>query len=134
MRPAWPPTAAPQAAAGAEETSAVCGRVVLTEQEITMSRRNVIYYNAGNAQIPLGGIANLPYTDVIIGFLVPDANFKLSGQGGAWDPELANNIRTLQNAGKNVLVSFGGQNTQRYFQPTSITLKMPRILRHWSIR
>src|SRR5215469_10339117 len=73
MRPTWPPAAAPQIAAGAEAASAVCGRLVLTEQEITMSPRNVIYYNSGNAQISLGGIAQLPYTDVIVAKQHPDA-------------------------------------------------------------
>ena len=39
-----------------------------------MPGRNVIYYNSSNSQIPLAGIANLPYTDVILGFLYPDDN------------------------------------------------------------
>ena len=39
-----------------------------------MSSRNVIYYNSNANPIPLAGIANLAYTDVIIGFLVPDGN------------------------------------------------------------
>ena len=37
-----------------------------------MSLRNVIYYNDGNKQIPLGlGLNNLPYTDVIVANLQP---------------------------------------------------------------
>jgi len=111
MRPTWPPAAAPQIAAGAEAASAVCGRVVLTEQEITMSLRNVIYYNAGNDQIPLGlGLNELPYTDVIVANLQPTSatDRTLKGWGNAFDPQLQNNIRWLQRANKNVLISFGG--------------------------
>ncbi|MBV8362756.1 MAG: LysM peptidoglycan-binding domain-containing protein [Deltaproteobacteria bacterium] len=70
--------------------------------------RNVIYYSSNANPIPLAGIANLPYTDVIIAFLVPDNNLNLVGAGGAFDDNLQSNIRTLQNAGKNVLISFGG--------------------------
>jgi mannan endo-1,4-beta-mannosidase len=70
--------------------------------------RNVIYFSSNANQIPLAGIANLPYTDVIVAFLVPDGNLNLQGAGGAFDGNLQNNIRTLQNAGKNVLISFGG--------------------------
>jgi hypothetical protein len=33
--------------------------------------RNVIYFNANNNQIPLAGIAQLPYTDIIIANLQP---------------------------------------------------------------
>src|SRR5215467_7369044 len=110
-RPTWPPPASPQIAAGTEPTSAVCGRVVLTEQEITMSLRNVIYYNAGNDQIPLGlGLNELPYTDVIVANLQPTSatDRTLKGWGNAFDPQLQNNIRWLQRANKNVLISFGG--------------------------
>lgn len=32
--------------------------------------RNVIYFNSKANPIPLAGIGNLPYTDVIVGFLV----------------------------------------------------------------
>src|SRR5271166_3802776 len=103
MRPTWP-----QAAAGAEPTSAVCGLFVLTEQEVKMSLRNVIYYSSNANQIPLAGIANLPYTDIIVAFLVPDGNLNLHGAGGAFDNNLQSNIQTLQKAGKNVLISFGG--------------------------
>jgi chitinase len=70
--------------------------------------RNVIYFSSNANQIPLEGIGNLPYTDVIIGFLVPDSNLRLVGAGGAFDDNLQSNIRALQNAGKNVLISFGG--------------------------
>jgi chitinase len=70
--------------------------------------RNVIYFSSNANQRPLSGIANLPYTDVIVAFLVPDSNLKLVGAGGAFDDNLQSNIRTLQNAGKNVLISFGG--------------------------
>ena len=78
-----------------------------------MSLRNLIYYNDNANQIPLAGIANLPYTDVIIGFLVPGPDGQtLVGGGGpngsAFDDQLQNNIRILQNAGKRVLISVGG--------------------------
>jgi chitinase len=76
----------------------------------TDSPRNVIYYNSDANQIPLAGIANLSYTDVIIGFLVPesDSDFTLIGKGGAFNDNLQNNIQALQNANKNVLISVGG--------------------------
>jgi chitinase len=70
--------------------------------------RNVIYYNSDANQIPLAGIANLSYTDVIIAFLVPDSNMNLIGGGGAFNDNLQNNIQALQNANKNVLISVGG--------------------------
>jgi chitinase len=76
-----------------------------------MPLRNVIYYNAGNDQIPLGlGLNNLPYTDVIVANLQPTApgDLTLIGWGNAFDDQLLNNIRWLQRANKNVLVSFGG--------------------------
>jgi chitinase len=70
--------------------------------------RNVIYYNSNANEISFTGIANLAYTDVIVAFLVPDNNLNLIGAGGAFDDNLENNIQTLQNAGKNVLISVGG--------------------------
>jgi chitinase len=73
-----------------------------------MSLRNVIYFSSNANQIPLAGIGNLPYTDVIVAFLVPDGNLNLYGAGGAFDDNLQSNIQMLQNAGKNVLISFGG--------------------------
>ena len=78
-----------------------------------MTLRNVIYYNDNANQIPLAGIVNLPYTDVIIGFLVPgpDGTTLVGGggpNGGAFDDQLRNNIRILQNAGRRVLISVGG--------------------------
>jgi chitinase len=75
--------------------------------------RNVIYYNQSNSQYTLAEIANLPYTDVILEYLLTDGNLNVYGDGGAFDSNTGNlsnpdDIRTLQNAGKNVLVSFGG--------------------------
>ena len=72
--------------------------------------RNVIYYNSDANQIPLAGIANLSYTDVIIAFLVPKSinDFDLIGKGGAFNDNLQSNIQALQNANKNVLISVGG--------------------------
>lgn len=77
----------------------------------TTSPRNVIYYNDRSNPIPLSGIAGLGYTDVILGFLVPDGSFTLGGRGGAFDSSGNPNpgdIQTLQDAGKNVLISLGG--------------------------
>jgi chitinase len=77
----------------------------------TTPPRNVIYYNDNSNPISLAGISGLPYTDVILAFLVPDGNFNLAGQGGAFDSEgnpHPNDIQALQNAGKNVLISVGG--------------------------
>jgi chitinase len=70
--------------------------------------RNVIYFDSNANQIPMERIGTLAYTDVIVGFLVPDANFQLLGAGGAFNKDLQSNIQTLQNAGKNVLISVGG--------------------------
>jgi hypothetical protein len=81
-----------------------------------LALRNVIYYNGGNPQIPLGtGISQLPYTDVIVANLQPTSpnNLTLIGWGNAFDDQLQNNIRLLQRAGKNVLISFGGANNNK---------------------
>ena len=79
----------------------------------TTPPRNVIYYSSRANSIPLGGISKLPYTDVIIGFLIatdPDnGNFDLVGDGGAFDDSLQSNIQKLTTAGKNVLISLGGE-------------------------
>jgi hypothetical protein len=37
--------------------------------------RDVIYFSSNANQIPLAGIGNLPYTDVIVAFLVPDVSW-----------------------------------------------------------
>jgi chitinase len=74
--------------------------------------RNVIYFNSDANQIPLAEIGNLPYTDVIVAFLVPDDNLNLVGAGGAFNGNLQSNIRALQSAGNNVLISFGGGTVQ----------------------
>jgi len=70
--------------------------------------RNVIYYNNSDNQIPLAGIANLPYTDVILCFLLPDNNLNVHPDGGGFGNDFQSNIRALQNAGKKVLISLGG--------------------------
>jgi chitinase len=77
----------------------------------TIPPRNVIYYNDRSNPIPLAGIADLPYTDVILGFLVPHGDLGLMGRGGAFDTNgnpSPSDIQTLQTAGKNVLISLGG--------------------------
>ena len=77
----------------------------------TTPPRNVIYYNDGSNPIPLAGISGLPYTDVILAFLVPGDNLSLTGHGGAFgsdgNPNL-DDIQALQDVGKNVLISVGG--------------------------
>jgi len=70
--------------------------------------RNVIYFSSNANQIPFAGIGSLPYTDVIVGFLIPDGNLDLHGDGGAFGDNLQRNIQTLQEAGQNVLISVGG--------------------------
>jgi chitinase len=74
----------------------------------TVPPRNVIYFSSGANQIPLAGIGSLPYTDVIVAFLIPDDDLILRGSGGAFNSNLQTNIKALQDAGKNVLISFGG--------------------------
>jgi chitinase len=73
--------------------------------------RNVIYFFHATNPISLAGIANLPYTDVIIGFLIPDSTGGLKGDGSAFTDTAAlqNDIQLLQAAGKNVLISVGGE-------------------------
>ena len=44
--------------------------------------RNVIYFFRATNLISLAGIANLPYTDVIVGFLIP-GSIGLTGDGYA---------------------------------------------------
>ena len=63
---------------------------------------------AGPTKYPWRGSETLPYTDVIVAFLVPDDNLNLHGSGGAFNDNLQSSIQTLQNAGKNVLISLGG--------------------------
>jgi chitinase len=77
--------------------------------------RNVIYFGGGPDNGNLADIVNLPYTDVIVCFLPPNSvlspegDLDVYGDGAAFaDGNLQGNIRVLQNAGKNVLVSFGG--------------------------
>jgi chitinase len=73
--------------------------------------RSVIYFFHAANPIPLAGIANLPYTDVILGFLIPDSTGGLKGDGPAFTDTdtLQNNVQLLQSAGKNVLISVGGE-------------------------
>src|SRR5271166_467372 len=77
----------------------------------TTPPRNVIYYNDNTN--PLSDLFNTAYTDVILGFMAVDPNtMNVSGDGGAFvDGNLQNDIVTLQNAGKNVLISLGGDNS-----------------------
>jgi chitinase len=71
--------------------------------------RNVVYFFHTANPIPLAGIANLPYTDVILGFLIPNSNVTgLVKDGAAFPDTIQNDIQLLQSAGKNVLISVGG--------------------------
>jgi chitinase len=81
---------------------------IIRERGTSVPPRNVIYFNSKANPIPLAGIGNLPYTDVIVAFLVPDDNLNLVGAGGAFDSNLPSNIQALKQAGKNVLISLGG--------------------------
>src|SRR5215469_9105277 len=97
--------------------------IPMSERKVmsTTPPRNVIYYNDAANLIPLAGIASLAYTDVILGFLLPNGKTGLTGQAYNSDPGSSNStfdsngnpypedIITLQNAGKNVLISLGGQ-------------------------
>ncbi|MBR0795474.1 hypothetical protein JQ615_08740 [Bradyrhizobium jicamae] len=75
--------------------------------------RNVIYFFHDANPIPLAGIADLPYTDVILGFLIPEnpGVTGLMGDGPAFTDtlQLQNDIQLLRSAGKNVLISVGGE-------------------------
>jgi chitinase len=76
----------------------------------TSPPRNVIYYSSTANSIKLPEIASLPYTDVILGFLIPDPTVtKLIADGGAFTDKLRSDVRTLRAAGKNVLISVGGE-------------------------
>jgi Glycosyl hydrolases family 18 len=70
--------------------------------------RNVIYFDSPNTT--MAGLVNLSYTDVIVAFLVvqSSSNLNLVAAGGASEPNFQADIQALKNAGKNVLISFGG--------------------------
>jgi chitinase len=76
----------------------------------TIAPRNVVYFN--NGRFPLGNIRGLPYTDVIIGFLVPhdnpDGSYTLGWDAGSFDDKFRGVVAQLKQAGKNVLVALGG--------------------------
>jgi chitinase len=87
------------------------GRAQTIIEEEDMAR-NVMYYDSG-ANGTLADLVNLPYTDVIVCFLRVDDNLNVYGDGDAFDPNTGNllnpgDVQALQNAGKKVLVSFGG--------------------------
>jgi chitinase len=72
--------------------------------------RNVVYFFHTTNPISLAGIANLSYTDVILGFLIPNSNVTgLVKDGAAFPDTIQNDIQILQSAGKNVLISVGGE-------------------------
>ena len=62
----------------------------------TTPPRNVIYYNDGSNPIPLARISGLPYTDVILAFLVPGDNLSLTGHGGAFGSDGNPNLDDIQ--------------------------------------
>jgi hypothetical protein len=45
----------------------------------TTPPRNIICFSSDANQIPLAGIDTLPCTDIIVGFLIPDASLNLQG-------------------------------------------------------
>jgi hypothetical protein len=65
---------------------------------------NVIYWNGDTSNNQLQTLASSAYTDVIVNFVVPDGNCNVSGFTG----DIQTIIQTLHQAGKTVLVSFGG--------------------------
>ena len=71
-----------------------------------------MYYNGSTSQT-IEEIAADACTDVIFAFIVPSgsgtstSDLTLEAQG-AWTNDIQGNVSTLQQAGKNVLISFGG--------------------------
>jgi hypothetical protein len=103
--------------------------------------RNVIYVNGfsvavqqpdgSTANFPYPSISNFSYTDVILGFLIPDpsGNGNLIGDGSVLPgsdhndplgPYLQAAITGFQNAGQNALVSVGGPVDGYRTQPTAL--------------
>jgi chitinase len=93
---------------GHSNVAARSPHITAGEKDMSLPPRNVIYFDSNTNPIGLAGIANLPYTDVIIGFLIPDNNLQLVGDGPAFDSNLQINVQALRNAGKNVLIALGG--------------------------
>jgi hypothetical protein len=71
---------------------------------------NVIYWDGYTGDGSLQTLVYSNYTDVIVDFVVPDQNCNLSSSGpnGDLPDDIVSSIQTLHNAGKTVLVSFGG--------------------------
>jgi len=67
--------------------------------------RLVIYFNSH--KVPLENVVNMAYTDVILAFLITDAQLKVKLSGNLGSREM-NQVKTVQQAGKRFLVSFGG--------------------------
>jgi chitinase len=73
-----------------------------------MSARLVVYFNDNTR--PFSTVAQTPYTDIIVGFLVPSAPNNLTLKIDAGEPSnFAGEVKALQQKGKRVLVSFGGE-------------------------
>ena len=74
---------------------------------------NVIYWDGDSTNLQT--LASSAYTDVIVDFITPDQNCNLSnnslgsGSNGGLPGDIASSIQALHQAGKTVLVSFGGQ-------------------------
>ena len=81
------------------------------------ARRQVIYYL--NPKRPLEEVASLPYTDVIVAFLVPTSTSDLTLRLIENDDErmLTAGIKALRTAGKRVLISLGGEVKATTFPP-----------------
>ena len=72
-----------------------------------MPARFVTYCNDNRR--PFSALAQSPYTDIILGFLVPSTPNNLTVKMDAGEPpNVAAEVKALQQQGKRVLVSFGG--------------------------
>jgi chitinase len=72
-----------------------------------MSARLVVYYNDNTR--PFSTVAQTPYTDIIVGFLIPSAPNNLTLKIDAGEPSnFAGEVKALQQKGKRVLISLGG--------------------------
>ena len=83
---------------------------------ICHAQHNVVYWNGDSTYLQT--LATSYYTDVIVNFVTPDQNCDLSWGGstpnGGLPSDIGTSIQTLHNAGKNVLVSFGGSDVQSW--------------------
>ena len=91
----------------------LCYGQAVSYSTYTGPSHNVIYWDGDPNTVQT--LASSAYTDVILGFLLPDQNCNLYWEGGmpgSTPAGLANMIQTLHNTGKTVLVSLGGSDAQ----------------------